>query len=63
MSDGHVCEMCKRALNEQECEILDNLSDLEGSVPKETLYSIVYIAGYVIKGSSSIDDTLSYYEK
>ena len=29
-SDGHVCEMCKRAVNEQECEILDNLSDLEG---------------------------------
>ena len=61
--DGHTCQYCNGELNEEECEIIDNLSDLESNLSKETLSSLVYIAGYVQKGSDDIDDTTYYYEK
>ena len=38
---------CNRELNEEECQIIDNLSDLESNLSKETLSSLVYVAGYV----------------
>ena len=43
--------------------LIDNLSDLESNLSKETLSSLIYIAGYVQKGSDDIDDTTYYYEK
>ena len=61
--DGHTCQYCNRELNEEECEIIDNLSDIESNLSKETLSSLVYIVGYVQKGSNDIDDTTYYYEK
>ena len=62
-TDGHACETCTRELNEQESEIVDNLSDLETTITKETLCSLVYIAGYVMKGTDCVDDTTCYYER
>ena len=61
--DGHTCQYCYRELNVEECEIIDNLADLESNLSKETLFSLVYIAGYVQKGSDDTDETTYYYEK
>ena len=41
--------MCYRLLNDQECEVFDNLRALEASAKEETLLSLIYIAGYVQK--------------
>ena len=51
-----------RELREDECEIVDNLIDLEKNLSKEKISSLLYIAGYVQKDASEIDDTIQYYE-
>ena len=48
-------------LDEKESEIMDNLSALEENIQKDTLLSILYIAGYIqIKNGYEYDDT--YYQ-
>ena len=38
--DGHSCSTCNRELDEAEIELLDNLVELESSVPRETMISL-----------------------
>ena len=61
--DGHSCQHCDWELKEDECEAVDNLLDLEkrNNILKET-GSLVYIAGYVQKGTSEIDDAIHCHE-
>ena len=62
--DGHSCETCRRKLDEMEAEVMDNLIELEKSIPRETMLSIVYISGYIERYSDSEeDDTMLYYNK
>ena len=62
--NGHSCNNCFRRLNEQECEVFDNLPELEDKVQAESLLSIVYIAGYVQrKNGYDYTDTKFYYIK
>ena len=43
---------------------MDNLIELEESIPRETMLSLVYIAGYIEKlNKESSMDTMFYYEK
>ena len=51
-----------RELREDECEIVDNLIDLEKNLSKEKISSLVYITRYLQKDTSEIDDTIQYYE-
>ena len=64
---GHKCDLCNRKLNEKESEILDNLAELEESVPRETMLCLTYIAGYIERNNDDEDDenddTFIYYEK
>ena len=61
---GDTCKNCNRQLTEAECEIFDTLCDFEEKLPKETKYSLVYIAGYVQKKNGyEHDDTEFYYEQ
>ena len=47
-----------------EAEVMDNLIELEKSIPRETMLSIVYISGYIERYSDSEeDDTMLYYDK
>ena len=63
---GHSCEICTRKLNEKESEIMDNLMELENSIPRETMLSLVYMAGYIERNNEEgddEDDTTFYYQK
>ena len=61
---GHSCATCDRSLDELEAETMDNLIELEESIPRETMLSLVYIAGYIEKlNKESSMDTMFYYEK
>ena len=61
---GHSCDVCNRELNEKESEIMDNLDKLEESVPRETMLSLIYIAGYIERNNEhEDDDTKIYYQK
>ena len=63
---GHKCDVCSRDLDEMEAQVIDNLIELEASIQRETMLSLVYIAGYIEKlGDADIDeeDTCFYYEK
>ena len=55
--DRHTCQYCYRELNEEECEIIDNLADLESNGSKETL-----LVMYRKDATIPIDDT-TYYKK
>ena len=63
---GHACETCSRDLDDLEAQIIDNLIELEASIQRETMLSLVYIAGYIEKigdTDTNGDDTYFYYEK
>ena len=60
----HVRTTCTRSLEEMEAEVLDNLIESEESVSRETMLSIVYIAGYIeLHSENRADDTMFYYQK
>ena len=61
----HQCDTCHRSLTQEECEILDNLEDLENKVHDDVLMGIIYIAGYVARNFQEDDgnDTMVYYKK
>ena len=61
--DGHSCSTCNRELDEMEAELLDHLVELEESVPREVMLSLVYIAGYVEHRGTREYDTMFYYNK
>ena len=44
---------------------MDNLVELEESIPRETMLSLIYLAGYVERNSDNedIDDTKDYYQR
>ena len=62
---GHSCDVCERPLNERETEIMDNLVELEESIPRETMLSLIYIAGYIErnKDDEEMEDTTDYYQR
>ena len=61
----HTCELCFRELTEKKPVILDDLIVLESHIVKETLFSLMCIAGYVQRSDSfeTDDDTATYYQK
>ena len=50
-SAAHECENCKRKLTEQETEVFDALPELEDKLHKDTMLSIIHIAGIVERKS------------
>ena len=44
---SHSCEICHRELTTEECDVIDNLEELEQSLSDDVIMGIVYIAGYV----------------
>ena len=62
-NDGHLCQTCKRELNEEESEVFDNLVELEQHINKETFLALVYIAGHVQRcDNHEYEDTCAYHE-
>ena len=62
---GHNCDMCVRDLNDQEIEIIDNLPELELKVQDETMFSFVYISGYIQlkNGYDNNEESYLYYDR
>ena len=61
----HQCDTCHRPLTQEECEILDNMEELEKNIQTDVVIGIVYIAGYVARKFQEVDsdDTIEYYKK
>lgn len=62
-NSSHSCDKCAYNLDEQFCEIFDNLPSLENSVNVDVKMALVYVSGYVVKNKKATDDTFFYYEK
>lgn len=68
---GHACSQCNFALesDERACQTMDNLEELEASVPPETKSVLVYIAGYITRKDpeedelSQLDQTTFYFQQ
>ena len=65
---GQKCERCKLEMTNELLETLHSLEALEKRIDKETMMSLVYIAGYVFRNLTLKDDELSqtttfYYQK
>ncbi|GFO14770.1 group XV phospholipase a2 [Plakobranchus ocellatus] len=61
---GHVCEKCVVHWTHEMCEMVEELPNMEHSVKDDVKYSLVYIAGYVIrKDKEEVEDSCSYFEK
>ena len=50
-----MCGAWERPLNERESEIMDNLVELEDSIPRETMLILIYLAGYVERNGDNED--------
>ena len=55
---GHSCSDCGFVIesNEKACETVDNLEELEASLPVETKSVLIYIAGYVTRKDPELDE-------
>ncbi|GFN97236.1 RNA-directed DNA polymerase from mobile element jockeylike [hydra vulgaris] [Plakobranchus ocellatus] len=61
---GHVCEKCVVYWTHEMCEMVEELPNMEYSVKDDVKYSLVFIAGYVIrKDKEVVEDSCSYFEK
>ena len=64
-SDGfsiHSCDKCGYLLDEDKCNILDSLPDLEKKLPSDIIMTLIYLAGYVGRNDDETHDTYFYYE-
>ena len=63
-SDGfsiHSCDKCGYLLDEDKCNILDTLPDLEKELPSDIIMTLIYLAGYVGRNDDEIHDACFYY--
>ena len=58
----HSCDRCGYLLDEDKCNILDSLPDLEKKLPSDIIMTLIYLAGYVGRNDDEIHDTYFYYE-
>ena len=60
----HVCNMCTYRLSEEQCELVDNLSEEENKLADDEKIFLIYITGYITrKDLETPEDTFFYYEK
>ena len=60
----HVCTMCTHWLSEEQCQLVDNLSEEENKLADDENIFLIYIAGYITrKDLETQEDTFLYYEK
>ena len=48
-NEGHHCDTCERDMTAAECEVVDNLEEIQQHINESTLNAMVYIAGYLEK--------------
>ena len=61
---GHACAKCGYLPNEDICEMLSKLPELEKILPSDNIMAILYVAGYVVrKNIDAFEDTYIYHEK
>jgi hypothetical protein len=63
VESGHSCDKCSYLANEKVCDVLDNLHQMENSIPPDTKNALVYIAGYITRKDECEDDTNYYYQR
>ena len=60
---GHNCEKCGYLLDENACDVFDNLPELENNLPRDVKAGLVYIAGYVVRNDEDTPGTQYYYSE
>ena len=64
VESSHSCEKCGILLSDDMCDVLDNLPELEKSLPFDTIMTLVYIAGYIVrKDDERLERSYFYYEQ
>ena len=66
VASGHLCNKCDFSMDQNSSEVFDNLPQLEDTIPDDAKFSLVYIAGYVVRKQETTvnpEDTRSYYER
>ena len=58
----HSRDKCGYLLDEDKCNILDSLSELEKKLPPDFIMTLICIGGYVGRNDDKIHDTYFYYE-
>ncbi|GFO30693.1 group XV phospholipase a2 [Plakobranchus ocellatus] len=51
---GHVCEKCVVHWTHEMCQMVEKLPNMEHSVEGDVKYSLVFIAGYVIRKDKAV---------
>ena len=61
----HMCDDCNYEMNAAEYDLFDGLPSLENSVCKETMMTVIHIAGYIVRNNNtnSQQDTYHYFKK
>ena len=61
---SHSCEKCGILLSDDMCDVLDNLPELEKSLTVDTIMTLVYIAGYIVRNDDDqLERSYFYYEQ
>ena len=58
----HSSDKCVYLLDEDKCNILDSLTDLEKKQPSDVIMTLIYIAGYEGRNDDEINEIYFYYE-
>ena len=57
---GYYCEKCGYILDENACDVFDNLPELENNLARDVKAGLVYIAGYVVGNGEDTPGTQYY---
>ena len=61
---GHKCEICNRPLRKEECDVIDQVDEIEQALEEEVFSGMLYVAGYIQRKCGYDDpcDTKYYYD-
>ena len=61
---GHKCNICDRPMQKEECDVIDEVEEIEKVLVEEVIIGMLYVAGY-IQRTCGYDDScdIKYYYK
>lgn len=61
---GHKCNICDRPLQKEECDVIDEVEEIEKALDDEVIMGMLYVAGYIQRkcGYDDSCDTKYYYK-
>lgn len=62
--EGHKCNICDRPLTTEECDVVDQLEEIEKALDEQVIMGLLYVSGYIQRKCGYDDpfDTKYYYD-